>query len=265
MPVLNIAHRGARSLAPENTLAAARKALAIGADLWETDVLVTADGQLILMHDDTLERTTDVASRFPDRAPWAVTTFTLSEIETLAPGTHFIEHDPFGTIAAGAVSPGDQVGYLCEQVPTLAQALIFTQEMDWRINLELKEIPTPMESFPIVERVIDLINELAIDHERVIISSFNHTWLRRVRQLDPRLAVQALVGPLPQDPTPEFQVYNAWEQAVDEAAVRAAVQDGLSVNLYTVNEVDAMRRFIDAGVSGLFTDYPQRLVALLGE
>jgi glycerophosphoryl diester phosphodiesterase len=265
MPVLNIAHRGARSLAPENTLAAARKALEIGADLWETDVLVTADGQLILMHDDTLERTTDVAGRFPGRAPWTVTTFTLSEIGTLAPGTRFIESDPFGEIAAGAVSPGDQVGFLCEPVPTLAQALIFTQESDWRVNLELKEIPPPMERFPIVERVVQIIDELSIDPHRVIVSSFNHAWLHQIRQLDPRLAVQALVGPLPQNRDPKFIVYNAWAAAVDEDQVRAAVDRGLTVNLYTVNDQTDMRRFIAAGVAGLFTDYPQRLAAVLAD
>jgi glycerophosphoryl diester phosphodiesterase len=264
MPVLNIAHRGARSLAPENTLAAARKALALGADLWETDVLVTADEQLILMHDDTLERTTDVAARFPDRAPWSVTAFTLAEIESLAPGAHFLESDPFGQIAAGAVSPGEQVAYICEPVPTLTQALIFTQESDWQVNLELKTIPAPLDRFPIVPRVLELIDRLAIDPDRVIISSFNHAWLRQVQQLAPGIAVQALVGPLPADPSPAFQVYNASHRAVDEAAVRAAVDRGLSVNLYTVNEEPDMRRFIAAGVSGLFTDYPQRLSAILG-
>jgi len=58
---LIIAHRGASSLAPENTLASAQKALQIGADLWELDVAVTADGELVLMHDDTLERTSNAA------------------------------------------------------------------------------------------------------------------------------------------------------------------------------------------------------------
>ena len=81
-----IAHGGARSLAPENTLAAARKAHALGADLWETDVAITADGQLVLMHDDAMMRTTDVADRFPDRVPAPFSTYTLAEIRTLDAG-----------------------------------------------------------------------------------------------------------------------------------------------------------------------------------
>ena len=65
--VLNIAHRGARSLAPENTLAAAQKALELGADMWELDVAMTADGELIVIHDSTLERTSNARDVFPDR------------------------------------------------------------------------------------------------------------------------------------------------------------------------------------------------------
>ncbi len=75
---LNIAHRGARSLAPENTLAAARLGLEIGADLWELDVAATSDEQLVVLHDDTLERTSNAQQVFPGRAPWTVSTFSLA-------------------------------------------------------------------------------------------------------------------------------------------------------------------------------------------
>ncbi len=67
MEIRNIAHRGARSLAPENTIAAARKAFEVGASMWELDTGILADGELIIMHDDTLERTTNVANVFPER------------------------------------------------------------------------------------------------------------------------------------------------------------------------------------------------------
>jgi len=97
--VLNIAHAGARSLAPENTIAAASKALEVGADMWELDVAVTRDGELILFHDDSLARTTDAVNRFPDRAPWTFTTFSLAEVRSLNAGSWFAETDPFGEIA----------------------------------------------------------------------------------------------------------------------------------------------------------------------
>ena len=98
-----IAHRGARSLAPENTLAAARKAHGLGADLWETDVAVTADDQLVLMHDDAMTRTTNVADIFPERVPAAFSTSSLAEIRSLDAGSWFERDDPFGQVAAGAV------------------------------------------------------------------------------------------------------------------------------------------------------------------
>lgn len=263
MKVLNIAHRGARSLAPENTLEAAQKALDLGADLWETDVTVTADEELILMHDLSLARTTDVERCFPDRAPWHVTDFTMDEISQLDTGTRFIETDPFGQVAAGMVTPGELVALMCERVPTLRQALSFTQQARWLVNLELKTIPPPLEDFPLVGQVLTLLDELAIEPDRVVISSFNHAWLHEVQRLRPDIEVQALVGDLTIGPEPEFQTYNADAMMVDEEQIRKTVDRGIAVNLYTVNAEEDMRRFIQAGATGLFTDFPQKLAELL--
>ena len=104
---LVIAHRGARSLAPENTLAAAQAALEMGADLWEFDIEVSRDGELVLLHDETLSRTTDAAARYPDRAPWRAADFTWEEIRALDAGSWFLREDPFGTLASGTV-PADR-------------------------------------------------------------------------------------------------------------------------------------------------------------
>ena len=141
--VVVIAHRGARSLAPENTLAAARKAHALGADLWETDTAVSADGLLFLMHDDAMTRTTDVAAKFPDRVPAPFSTYTLTEIRTLDAGSFFERDDPFGQVAAGAVSRSELDAFVGEKVPTLREAFELTLELDWRMNLELKWQPKP--------------------------------------------------------------------------------------------------------------------------
>ena len=99
------AHRGARSLAPENTLAAARLALAAGARMWEIDVRMSRDGEIVLIHDPNLERTSDAPGKFPGRSPWLVHDFTLDELKTLDFGSWFSETDPFGQIAAGKISP----------------------------------------------------------------------------------------------------------------------------------------------------------------
>jgi len=84
---LNIAHRGARSLAPENTIAAAQRGVEAGADMWELDVQLTADDELIVMHDARLLRTSDARYRFPERRPWKVSEFSLSEIQALDCGS----------------------------------------------------------------------------------------------------------------------------------------------------------------------------------
>ena len=264
--VVNIAHRGARSLAPENTLAAARKALEIGADLWEVDVGVTSDGELILFHDDSLARTTDAPARFPDRAPWTFTSFTLTEIRSLDAGSWFADTDPFGQIAAGAVIPAELAAYQGERVPTLREALLFTRDAGWRVNLELKRLPPPLEHFPVVEQVLALIDELEMASHQVILSAFNHDWLRQAQALRPDSEVQALIGysftaPLDWGDL-SFNTYNARSTLVTEEKIREVVSQGIHVNLFTVNEEKDMRRFIAAGVTGLFTDFPQRLASL---
>ncbi|MBN2299162.1 MAG: glycerophosphodiester phosphodiesterase [Deltaproteobacteria bacterium] len=264
--ILNIAHRGARSLAPENTMAAARAALETGADLWETDVAVTGDGCLILFHDDSLTRTTDARERFPGRSPWTFTTFTFSEIRMLDAGSWFVKTDPFGQIASGALSPRQQKAFVGEKVPTVEEALIFTQESNFRINLELKRLPSPMQDFPVVDKVLAMIDALKIDTRRVIISSFHHAWLKEVQAKNPGIEIQALIGYYSTEPLDwgdlEFRTYNARSTLIDEEKISEMVKKGFAVNLFTVNEEKDMQRFAAAGAAGLITDFPQRLKQL---
>lgn len=264
--VLNIAHRGARSLAPENTLAAARKALEVGADMWELDVAVTSDEVLIVFHDDALVRTTDAEKRFPDRAPWKYPSFTADEIRMLDTGGPFLETDPFEQIAAGAVPAEEREALRGEKVPLLTEALAFTIESRWRVNVELKYLPDPIKDFPIADRVLDAVEEAGIGPDRLVISSFHHPWLRRVMKRRPDIPVQALVGYSHTDPvdwgTLEFDTYNVRSVVTSPEEVRSVVDKGKKVNLFTVNEVDEMRRYIDAGAAGLITDFPQRLAKL---
>jgi len=263
-----IAHRGARSLAPENTLAAARIAREAGADLWETDVTVTKGGEMVLLHDESLARTTDVQDRFPDREPWHCSAFTLDEIRSLDAGSWFMKTDPFGLIAAGEVGQQDLSSYRGEKVPTLREALRFTGDTSFPINLELKRLPPALEGFPLVERVLAMIDDLAIDHGLVVISSFHHAWLREIRMRTRSIVVQALIGDSETEAPDwggelEFGTYNVRSTLIDEAQIRLVTQRGISLNLFTVNEAEEMLRFTRAGAAGLFTDFPQRAVALL--
>lgn len=265
--VTNIAHRGARSLAPENTLAAARKGLEAGADLWEIDVAVTKDGALILMHDDLLGRTTDVKTRFPERAFYPFTTFTLEEVRTLDAGSWFIADDPHGQIKAGLVSTDDQKRYPGERIPTLREALEFTHRENWAINIELKRLPAGGEDFPVVDKVLAVINDSGIDPRRVVLSSARHDWLDDARKRRPEIPLQAIMGLLPSDSMDfgdrRFRTYNIRITRTNVEEVRELTASGHDVNLYVVNEVDDMQRFVDAGAAGLITDFPQKLAYLM--
>jgi len=264
--VLNIAHRGARSLAPENTLLAARRGLETGADLWETDLAVTRDEQLILFHDDLLVRTTDVQQRFPERAFDPFSTFSLAEIRTLDAGSWFVEADPHGQIAAGTLSEADQAACRGEKVPTLEEALVFTRDANWILNLELKFLPAPMGDYPVVPHILAMIDRVGIATEQILISSFNHVWLAEVKERRPALDIQALIGYHTDQPLDwgdlSFETYNVRSTLIRDEDIRQHKEQGLAINLFTVNDEVDMRRFMALGVDGIITDFPQRLERL---
>lgn len=265
--VLNIAHRGARSLAPENTIAAARKALEVGADMWELDVRMTADGELIVLHDKTLERTSNVTDVFPARRPWFVHEFRLDEIRLLDFGSWFQKRDPFGQIAAGVVSESDLAGYMGEMAPTLREILSFTREHGRQINLEIKDLSGSPGHSQVVSKVISLVEELDMV-DVVLISSFNQNYLSQVRTVHSKIATALLVSkPHPQahDLLRKLgaQAYHPRKTAIGAAEVALLNRQGFRVHVWNVNDQKTMRRLIEDGVSGIFTDYPQVLAAFL--
>jgi glycerophosphoryl diester phosphodiesterase len=266
---LNIAHRGARSLAPENTIAAARKGLEIGADLWELDVAVTSDGALVVLHDDSLKRTSNAEQVFPDRSPWLVHTFTLEELRKLDFGSWFNETDPFKQIAAGAVTTEMQQSYVGEPIPTLREALVFTRDNNWRVNIEIKDATSTPGDKDVAEKVVALVEELGMV-ESVLISSFNHSYLERVQAANASLPTAALVESPVADPVKLVRGLNAmgynpgikYIRPEDIPAIRHA---GVEVYIWTVNDAETMRVLVKNGVSGIFTDFPQLFKEILAE
>lgn len=254
-------------MAPENTLLAARKALEIGADGWELDVAMSADGELVVLHDDTLERTSNAAQVFPERSPWSVYTFSLADLRRLDFGGWFIRQDPFGQIAAGVVSTQELKDFIGAPIPTLREALAFTCENQWWVNVEIKDANgTPAEA-TIVSRTLALIEEMGM-LEQVLVSSFNHDYLRQVKALQPRLRVGALVEIPVADPLRLVrelgaEAYHPGAEVLQAGQVQALRQQGYDVNVWTVNEEAEMRSLIEAGATGLFTDFPQRMKKFL--
>jgi len=257
-----IAHRGARSLAPENTLVAALKARAVGADMWETDVAVTADEQLVLMHDDAMMRTTNVAYVFPDRVPSPFSTYTLEEIRSLDAGSWFESDDPFGQIAAGEISQAELETFHGTKIPTLREAFELTLELDWFVNLELKAQPEPKDSFDVVSAVLSLAEDVGIGPDHLLFSSAQHGWLKTVKQSRPDFEVQAILGLFAEDPIDFrdsfFDTFNPRITRMTIDQIEAQLALGAKLNPYTVNDHETISRLVEIGVTGLITGFPQR-------
>ena len=238
---LNIGHRGGMGLAPENTLAAFRAGLAAGADGVELDVQRTADGQLVVFHDDDLRRIARVSGR--------VTTSTLEQLRELDAGRYF------GVQFAG------------EPIPTLEQAIAFLPAPAV-INIEAKR--NTVRSDGLEEEIADAIARHNL-FERCVVSSFNPFILWRLGRRDRRIPLGLLYSP-----DMRLGLGRGWPRRllslralhprhdlVTAGLVRLARGLGLQVNTWTVNEVAEMRRLIDLGVDAIITDRPDLLRAVL--
>lgn len=230
--------------------------------MWETDVAVTADDHLVLMHDNAMMRTTDVADKFPDRVPSAFSTYTLDEIRTLDAGRWFERDDPFGQVAAGAVTPSELASYRGAQVPTVREAFELTLGLDWFLNLELKAQPAPKDTVDVVNAVLDLADDVGIGPDHLLFSSAQFAWLKTVKKQRPEFTVQAVVGLFPEDPMdfsdPFFDAFNPRITRLTTDEIGGLIAEGIGLNPYTVNDSEAMSELMEMGVAGIITDFPQR-------
>ncbi|WP_414721029.1 glycerophosphodiester phosphodiesterase [Streptomyces sp.] len=244
-----IAHRGASAYAPENTLAAVDLADELGVGWVETDVQRSKDGELVVVHDAGLARTTDVEQRFPGRAPWKVKDFTAAEIATLDAGSWF------GGRWAGA------------RVPTLKEYL---NRVDTHHQMLFLEIKKP-ELYPGIEadtlRVLDEEGWLDRHHvrRRLVILSFRAATVKAVHARRPDVTTGFNGAPAVAD----LPAYAAFTDQINpavgtvDAAYVAAVQalNGahgrpLRVNAGTVNDAAGARRLAGFGVDGIFSNNP---------
>jgi glycerophosphoryl diester phosphodiesterase len=239
-PVLNIAHRGASGHAPENTLAAVQRAVELGADAVELDFHQTADGRLIALHDFSLKRTTGV--------PGMAGSLRLKEIKALDAGSWW-----------------DRT-FRKERIPTLEEVLETCRN---RILLHL-ELKMGSSLYPGIEsRVVKTVNDLKV-RDAVTVSSYDTEALRRVREADRRIPLGLLTrlkGPGPVLRLAESISARSLHVSTKRLTPRLLheTQDrGLRVYVYTVNGIRSMKHYIEMGVDGLFTNFPDRLAGLTG-
>ena len=241
-----IAHRGAKGMAPENTLAAARLAKAQGADMWELDVGLSRDGVPMVLHDESLLRTSNVAiiPAFVHRHPWLLEQFSLAELRGLDAGAWF-----------GAEFKG-------EGLPTLQEALKLSAELNFPVNIELKDYGcSPAALRSVVDQTIGLIAGLDMA-ELVLISSFSQSCLRLAKAGAPHLKLAVLVETGDMDDLLEACLNLGAVAAHPDSVLvtpegAAALREaGLEVNVWTVNSATEAAKLAAWGATGLITDYP---------
>ena len=229
---LVIAHRGASGTAPENTLAAFRRAVACGADMIELDVQLTRDGEVVVVHDLILDRTSNGTGLVGER--------TLAEIRGLDAGAWF-----------GA-------GFRGERIPTLADVL---GAVGIPINVELK----PAGDQGLEARALAAV-DAADARSRVIFSSFDPGALERLRALAPDAEIGVLCDQTPGPAALQLaervgaRALHVRKEAATGTTVAAAATAGLQIRVWTVNEPGEFNRLAAAGVHAIFTDYPERFL-----
>jgi glycerophosphoryl diester phosphodiesterase len=238
LPIL-IAHRGGSLEAPENTLAAFRHAIHVGAKYVELDVQLSSDGVPVVIHDDTLDRTTNGVG--------PVGAHTFGELRRLDAGSHF------GPAFAG------------EPIPTLREVLDLCVDAGVGVVIELK---SPNLYPGMVDKVGALLGEMWLrGAENLWCISFDHDAIRQLRALDPAVPLGYLYEPHehtfvhPDDTVQAYCPYYRTALAHPDQVARAH-ELGKLVFVYTVDHPDDVRRLTRAGVDGMVTDKPGALIEL---
>lgn len=233
-----IAHRGAAMFAPENTLAAIRLAKEMGANWVEVDVKLTADAQPIIVHDDTLDRTTN--------------------------GTGWVVTKSFDYVRSLSANRAAFDGYDAEKVPTLRELLETCLECDLGLQLELK--PTAGDDVETAELAIATLKEIwPTNNSNLFVSSFSVRSLKTARKLLPDIPRAFAVSVPPRDPEQtlkdlDCQILHSGTFVLSDEQLKTLEQSGVEFAIATINDIESARRVLDGGAQSILSDNPQLLV-----
>ena len=239
-----IAHRGASAYAPENTHSAFRMAIDLKAEMIELDVSLSKDGVPVVIHDDTINRTTKGKGQVMD--------YTLAELKEFETGSWF-----------GAEFAG-------EPFPTLEEVLTYTKDRI-AVNIEIKtEAVTGQAEGGIIQKSLEIVEKAGVQRQ-VIFSSFDYRALVQLEQLDPDIPKAILYEKsqsgqkLPSELVKEFKVdaFNCSHRQLSEEWVNDLNENGIPFLVYTVNDEKRMREVIEMGAAGIFSDKPDLLKELV--
>lgn len=249
------AHRGASGYAPENTLAAFQEAIDMGVDGIELDVQLTKDGQIVVIHDETVDRTTDGKGWVKD--------LTFDEIRALDASYQNLMQG--GEVVKLAKRFEE---YESAQIPTMEEVFELIKPTKLWINIELK---TGIVFYPkLEERIVEMTKKYGME-DRVIYSSFNHYSVEKIREIDPT----AQTGLLYADGTIDMPSYGKkyGVKALHPALynlqfpgfVEECMKEGLELNVWTVNEPQYVEMCKAAHVHAVITNYPDMAMEILNQ
>lgn len=232
-----LGHRGASGYAPENTLEAFKLAMDMGADGFELDVHLSKDGELVVIHDETVDRTTDGTG--------FVGEMTLAELKALDASNH-------------------KEAYKGAKIPTLAEVYDLIRDTNHIVNVEIK---TDNIFYPqLEEKVLALEKKMGMEG-RIVYSSFNHYTVKKIRALAPDAQIGMLFGDVLVEPYDYCKSVGANLLHPSKANLNVpgfaekAKEAGLGMNVWTVNEVEYMEKCLACG-AGIVTNYPDIAVKL---
>jgi glycerophosphoryl diester phosphodiesterase len=252
-----IAHRGASMLAPENTLAAGELAAEFDAFGFETDVRISKDGVPFLMHDQTLQRTTNISEVYPERANDDASSFTIDELRALNAGLWFIQKDPFDTINSGLISQAQLSLNQGQKIPTLAQALTMVDEEKLVILFDLRY---PPQEHPYHDRffeiVFDLCKEFGLNGDVWFLVGQDNLdiVLEEAPQMTRVIGVSSTDLPDPDELIElNYEIVNV-DTGIIKDEIRAYRLEGLGVNVYTIDQPWLFSQFWLSGVTSVTTN-----------
>jgi glycerophosphoryl diester phosphodiesterase len=251
---LVMAHRGGKGLWPENTLYAFEQAATLGVDILEMDIHSTADGVLVVLHDSTVDRTTDGTGQIHD--------LTLDQVKALDAGYRWSPDD-------GQTFPARGKGIT---IPTLQE--VFTSLPTMPMNIEIKQADPPL-----AKPLCQTMREQGMA-DRVLVASFHEETTREFRRVCPEVATSTSQNEVltlfalskvflesaysPGGGAVQVPEYRSGLHVLTPRFVDAVHQRNLQVHAWTINDEDDMQRLNDLGLDGIITDYPDRLMKLLG-
>lgn len=250
-----IAHQGGNHLWPDDTMVAFENAVAIGVDALEMDVHATSDGVLVVIHDESVDRTTNGTGLVKE-----MTYAELGELDAAYNWPHHIETDDHPYRGQGV------------RIPTLEEVLRAFPDVPMTIEIKQADPPVVTEFGELLQR---------FDREQnTIVASFHPEVMRDFREQFPDFATSGVepeirafyvmktifAGWLYPPPMEAFQVpeTSGSLEVITPRFVRAAHRRGINVQVWTVNDAESMRRVLDAGVDGIITDRPDLLLEVLG-